>query len=412
MDYTKKRWITLAATIPLAICFGLYYAWSVFTVPLSEELDLSIAEVTVAFTICSGFSGIMIIVGGALYDKLGPRVVLTLGGLLFGGGFVLTGFTVSYIWLIVSYGIIFGFGLGVSYCIFLSNTANAFPEIRGTATGIVIAGYGSGAFIFAPLSNFLIDSYGVMSAFKILGIVVLVLVVVLAQFISKPPIGFIPRGWHPDNANDAIFQTIVDKNWKQILRDPLYYIIMGMVILSASAGLMVMGHGSAIAQSVAGVSPGVAAWIVGILAIANAFGGFIVPSISDRIGRSQALMYTFLLWAIVMAVLIFVKSGQIAFLTALMFAIGFCYGGCMGVYSSITTDCFGTKNSGTNLGFVFLGVVLGSIIGPLLAPLIISSTGSYTPAFIAASVFCLMGVSLALFSGHIIKKRKSIQKIS
>ncbi len=405
MDYTKKRWITLVSTVPLAICFGLFYAWSVFSLPLSEQLNLSVSEVTAAFTICSGFSGIMNIVGGALYDKLGPRFVLSIGGVFFAGGFVLTGFTNSYMWLIISYGIIVGFGLGVSYCTFLTNTANAFPDMRGTATGIVIAGYGSSAFIFAPLSNFLIDSFGVLNAFKILGIIIFVLIIILTQFIKKPPSGFIPDGWHPDKAGKAIFQTKIDKDWKQMLRDPLYYLIMGMVVFSCASGLMVMGHASAIAQSIAGVTPGVAAWIVGIMAISNACGRFIIPAVSDRIGRSRALMFAFMLWALVMIGLILVKPGQIIFMIINMLIIGFCYGGSMGVFPSITTDSFGTKNSGTNFGFVFMGVVFGSIIGPMLAAIVESSTGSYTAAFIAGTFICLMGFVFAIFAGRIIKNR-------
>lgn len=405
MDYIEKRWITLICTVPLAICFGSFYAWSVFSIPLSEKLGLSVAAVTVAFSICSGCSGIMNIVGGALYDRLGARFALSIGGILFAGGYVLTGFTNSYIWLIVSYGILVGCGLGVGYCTFLTNTANAFPEMRGTATGIVIAGYGSGAFVFAPLSNFLIDSFGVLNAFKILGIIVFVLIVILAQFIRKPPAGFVPEGWHPDKANKVIFQTRVDQNWKQMLRDPLYYMITGMIIFSTSAGLMVMGHGSAIAQSIADVTPAVAAWIVGIVSIANACGRFLIPTVSDRIGRSRALMFAFLLWAAVMIALVLVKPGQVTFLTILMLAMGFCYGGSMGVFPAITTDSFGTKNSGTNFGFVFIGVVFGSIIGPTLASLVIDHTGKYTFAFLSAALLCIIGVVFAALAGRMIKSR-------
>ena len=404
MDYTKSRWITLICTIPISICIGSFYAWSVFAIPLSEELGISVTRVTVAFTISSGFSGIMNIVGGALYDRYGSRFVLSVGGIFFAIGYFLTGLSSSLAWLLIVYGIAVGFGLGTSYCTFVTNIANAFPDKRGFATGIILGGYGSGAFIFAPLGNFLIENYGVLNAFKILGVIIFLIIIVLVQFVKTPPRGFKPSSWHPEKNNNVIVQTKIDKDWKHMLRDPLYYMILGMLVIATTSGLMIMGHGSAIAQSIAGASPALAAWMVGLVSIANACGRFLVPTISDKIGRSNALIFIYILASIAMAVLTLLKPGQLILLTIIMLIIGFCYGGNMGVFPAMTTDSFGTKYSGTNFGFVFTGTLFGSIIGPTLASLVKSQTGSYTIAFLVASMLCVVGAVLAYLAGRKVKK--------
>jgi len=399
MNYTKKRWITLVSTIPISICIGSFYAWSVFAIPLSEELGVSVAAVTIAFTLSSSMSGIMNIFGGMMYDKYGPRLVLSISGVFFAAGFFLTGFSGSLIWLYISFGIINGMGLGVAYCTFLMNTASFFPDIRGKATGIVICGYGSGAFVFSPLANHLIENHGVLTAFKTVGIIVLIVVIIMAQFISRPPVGFRPEGWDPEKNNKSIVQTKTDKNWKQMLRDPLYYMIFGMVVITVSAGLMIMGHASAIVQYISGANAAKAAWIVGLISIANACGRFLWPTLSDSIGRSRTLATIFLIAAVAIISLDFVKEGQLVILTIIMLFTGFCYGGGMAIFPSITTDSFGTKNSGMNFGFVLLGTTFGSFIGPTLASVVKDTTGSYSMAFTIGAILCLFGLVLAIITG-------------
>ena len=409
MNYSNKRWITLISTIPISISIGSFYAWSVFSIPLSEELGVSVAAVTVAFTLSSGVGGIMNIAGGFAYDRYGPRLVLTVGGILFALGVILTGFSDSLLWLYLSFGLINGMGLGISYCTFLMNTADGFPDRRGMATGIIICGYGSGSFVFAPLGNYLIENYGVLNAFKIWGVIVLVVTVIMAQFIKKPPDNFRPDGWNPEDTSKSIIQITKDMNWRQMLKDPLYYLILGMMTITTTAGLMIMGHASAITQTLSGVNASTAAWIVGIVSVINAGGRFIWPTLSDKAGRSRTLAIIYLLSAAAIISLVFVQPGQIAFLSIIMFLIGFGYGGSMGIFPSITTDSFGTKNSGVNFGLVLLGSTFGSFIGPTLASVAQETTGSYFIAFTAASALCLVGFILALISGRLIKARQTYQ---
>lgn len=413
MEFSKRRWLDLTLTVPISISVGYFYAWSVFALPLSKELSLSLTTVTVAFTLSSGISGIMNIFGGIIYDKYGARLAFTLGGILFSFGIFIAGFSQSAIWLYLSYGILLGMGLGVVYCTFLMNTAKSFPDRPGFATGLVIAAYGSGSFIFAPLGNYLTECFGVLNAFKIFGIVFFIIIVLLAQFISRVPVSFnIPSAKFnkkekssEENVIESEVYSVKGYHWKEVLKTPLYYVLLGMVTIATSAGLMIMSHGSAIAQTIAGVNPATAAWIIGIVSIFNAIGRFLWASISDILGRSETLALIFVFFALVTFSLNFVREGQVGLLTILMILTGFSYGGAMSVFPSLTTDSFGTANSGTIFGFVFLGVTVGSFIGPTLASFAISFEGSYRGAFVIAGGLCILGAFLSLLSKKISKPR-------
>ncbi|NPV74216.1 MAG: MFS transporter [Pelotomaculum sp.] len=170
MKLESKRWLILIASVIINLCIGSGYAWSVFAKPMVALLGATAAAVAMAFTICNSVSPVTMITGGRLVDKFGPKWVIFGGAFLFGGGILLTGYTKSLTWLYLSYGILAGFGMGFIYSCTIANTVKFFPDKRGLVAGIATAGYGTGSIVVAPVANWLITNYGVLAAFKILGI--------------------------------------------------------------------------------------------------------------------------------------------------------------------------------------------------------------------------------------------------
>jgi OFA family oxalate/formate antiporter-like MFS transporter len=221
---SMNRWVVLLCSVIINLCIGSNYAWSVFQTPLIDVFHWSTSQTSLVFTISSGVVPFAMIVAGSLQDKIGPTRVLFVGGLLFGAGVIGAGFTTSLSVLYATHGVIVGIGIGTIYACTVANTVKFFPDRRGLASGLVVAGFGSGAALFAPLAASLIQSYGVLAAFRILGTGYLILIPVLALFIQAAPPGYAPLGWTPPARSNNL-ATAADKNWRQMLRDPRFYVL-------------------------------------------------------------------------------------------------------------------------------------------------------------------------------------------
>jgi OFA family oxalate/formate antiporter-like MFS transporter len=389
-----NRWVVLVSSVIINVCIGSNYAWSVFQKPLIDMFHWSTSQTSLVFTISSGVVPLAMIVAGNIQDKIGPTKVLFVGGLLFGAGVIGAGFTTSLGVLYSTYGIIGGIGIGTIYACTVANTVKLFPDRRGLASGLVAAGFGSGAALFAPLSASLVDWYGVLAAFKILGTGYLILIPVLAMFIKAAPVGYVPAGWTPP-AKSNNPTTGTDKNWKQMLSDPKFYILWCVYAIGTVSGLMIIAHASPFGQEIIKITPQTAAIAITFLALANTGGRIFWGWVSDKVGRFNTVMMMFVLGGLVMLVLPTI-SGLIAFVMVLI-VIGLCFGGFMGIYPSITADTFGSKNLGMNYGVMFTAFGIAAFIGPRLAATVKEvHQGDYTYAFLIAAALSLVGIALTL----------------
>lgn len=387
-----NRWVILTASVIINVCIGSNYAWSVFQKPLIDVFHWSTSATSLVFTISSGVVPLAMIIAGKIQDQIGPTKVVFAGGLLFGVGVIGAGFTASLGWLYVTYGIIGGLGIGTSYACTVANTVKFFPDRRGLAAGLVAAGFGSGAALFAPLSAALTDAFGVLTAFKILGCGHLILIPVLALFVKAAPPGYAPAGWTPP-ARSLHSAATADKNWKQMVSDPRFFLLWCVYVIGTVSGLMIIAHASPIGQEVIKITPRAAAVAVGVLALANTGGRIFWGWVSDKIGRLPTVVAMFVLGGIAMLTLPQV-SGLIGFIAVLV-VIGLCFGGFMGIFPSITADNFGAKNLGMNYGVMFTAFGFAAFVGPRLAATMKELCGGdYTYAFLIAAALSAVGIVL------------------
>lgn len=202
-ELTKKRWLVLFASCLINLCIGSLYAWSVFAGPMAAHLselsgkELTAADLSIVFSIGNAFGFITMIGGGYLYQKIGPKWVILIGGILFGSGFVVCGFASNIGMLIIGYGLLSGLAMGLAYGCTISNSVRFFPDKAGLIGGIATASYGISSVIIPPIANTLIHQTGVSEAFIIFGIVIIGIVGVFSQLIVKCPADYIPDGWTP-----------------------------------------------------------------------------------------------------------------------------------------------------------------------------------------------------------------------
>lgn len=121
------------------------YAWSIFATPMASYLSqitgvsLTAGSLAIVFTITNSVGPITMITGGRINDKFGPKKVIFVGGLLFGGGMILSGFATGLGFLVFAYGILTGLGIGMVYGCTISNSIKFFPDKRGLEAAITAA---------------------------------------------------------------------------------------------------------------------------------------------------------------------------------------------------------------------------------------------------------------------------------
>jgi OFA family oxalate/formate antiporter-like MFS transporter len=393
-DRLPNRWGIAVAAVIMQICLGAVYGWSVFKIPLMRAERWSETQVQLNFTLAIFFLGVGTIIGGMWQDRVGPRKVATLAGLIYGVGYMLAGVSATHHsldGLYAAYGVLTGIGMGMGYICPVATLVKWFPERRGLMTGVAVCGYGAGALIMSPVAAREILAYGVPATFWSLGMAYLVLVVAAAQFYANPPQGWRPAGWEPRSAV-AKAATTYDYTVREAMATWQFWLLWAMLFLNVSAGIMIISQASPMAQQLVGMTPVAAAGMVGLISIFNGTGRVFWAWVSDHLGRARVY---FLLYAI--QVIIFFSLPRIHNLTwfsAAFALIGLCYGGGFGTMPSFTADFFGAKFMGGIYGIILLAWGAAAIPSPIMAAHLHQATGRFdTALYVIAGV---MLVSLVL----------------
>ncbi len=386
-----KRWGIALAAILVQMALGAVYAWSVFRVPLSKLFHSTISEVTLTFTIAIFVLGFAAFFGGLWLNRVGPRVVLLTGGLLYGGGIFLASFSSGLPWLYLTYGVIGGIGLGFGYIVPISVLVKWFPDRRGLMTGVAVGGFGAGALVTAPVATRLIQTVGVLHTFAYLGIAYLIVTCAAGWFMTNPPAGWLPEGWKP-GLIEKTQRASKDFTLGEALKTWQWWALWLLLFLNTSAGISIISQEAPMFQELAKVTAIVAAGMVGIVSIGNAVGRVFWAWASDWITRRATFLAMYLLQAGLFWFLIMFHS--VTGLTVITFIILMCYGGGFGTMPAFAADYFGAKNVGPIYGLMLTAWGFASAFGPLMIAHVRQSTGSYTSGLHA--IAATMAISLVL----------------
>lgn len=387
-----NRWGIAAAGFLMQMALGAVYAWSVFRTPLAKQFHWSIEDVTFTFTVSIFVLGVAAFFGGLWLNKKGPRVVALTGGFLYGLGVFLASFSANKLWwLYLSYGVIGGTGVGFSYIVPIAVLVKWFPDRRGLITGIAVGGFGAGALVTAPIATRLIQSVGVLHTFAYLGIAYLVVTVATGYFMQSPPANWKPNGWEPSRTQSAQ-RAARDYTLGRALKTWQWWALWTLLFLNTSAGISIISQESPMFQEIAKASVIVAAGMVGIASIGNAFGRIFWAWVSDAITRR----WTFVVMFVVQVGLFWLLPGlsSVAILAVVSFIILMCYGGGFGTMPAFAADYFGSKNVGPIYGLMLTAWGTASAFGPLLIAYMRQSSGSYTSGIHV--IACVMAVSAVL----------------
>jgi len=378
-----NRWSVVFGAVLLQVCLGAIYSWSLFNQPLMDKYGWTNEQVFMTYSIAIFIFAFSTMFSGRLQDKIGPRKVATIGGLLYGGGLILASFATSLPMLYISYGVLGGAGVGFAYVCPLSTCVKWFPERKGFITGIAVGAFGGGSLVFKSLIQYFLGTAGVSQTFLYLGIIYLLLVVTGAQFLKLPDQVIVKTASSPLSRADLTVG--------QMLKQKSFYFIWIMFMLGCMPGLLVIGLAKDIGIEVVGLDPLVAANAVGLIALFNAGGRLAWGTISDRLGRIEVVLIMFVLTALSLVILALFPLNLALFFICLA-GIACSFGGFLALFPTITGEFFGMKNIGANYGIVYQAYGVAAILGPILK----KSSSGFTQTFIIAACCALAGVVLAV----------------
>ena len=390
-----RGWTVVLAALGVNLIIGSLYAWSVMGKALAGQWHWTKTQAMLPFAMCTASFAVTMIFAGRWQDKVGPRYVTMFGGIIFGLGMVLSSFVHTYVPMLITFGLVGGMGIGLGYSATTPPSIKWFrPARKGLITGIVVSGVGLAAVYMSPLTNYLLHKTSIQQTFLILGIGTIVLVSLLAQFLTNPPAGYVPAPAAATTASQAKPAPVARRelDWHEMLRTGQFYQLWLMFVLSASAGLLIIGNITLIAQDQ------VPKWdkaflLVMVVAIFNTCGRFLSGFLSDRIGRTNTMVLAFVLQAINMFMFIQYKTpGLLLFGSAFT---GLCYGTIFTLFPAATADFYGVRNLGVNYGSLFTAFGVAGVTGSVLGGRVRDLFGSYTYAFITCGVMLLLGAVLA-----------------
>jgi MFS transporter, OFA family, oxalate/formate antiporter len=401
------RWLQLFIGI-LCMCMiaNLQYGWTLFVGPITTKFGWSKAAIQVAFTVFVLTETWLVPVEGYLVDRFGPRLVVMVGGILCGIGWVWNSMADSLVSFYIA-AAISGVGAGAVYGTCVGNALKWFPDRRGLAAGLTAAGFGAGsALTILPISA-IIKANGYQDAFLYFGIGQ-GLIVFLASFAMTDP-GHVR--WASPSKKAAtpsrspnVQQTKVDFAPLQILTRPTFWVMYVMFVMVAAGGLMATAQLAPIAKdfkidavpvTLIGLTLPALTFALSLDRILNGLTRPFFGWVSDHIGRENTMLIAFGLEACTIMLLFYYGSDPVMFvlLTALVF---FGWGEIYSLFPSTTTDTFGAKFAAANAGLMYTAKGTAALLVPW-ANVLKEATGSWHAVFVTAAVLNAIAALLAIF---------------
>ena len=375
------------------ICIGAMFTYGVFFKNFQEDFGWSRAMISGASSLTYLMMGSVGMLSGALNDRIGPRIILTVSGFCVGLGYLLLS-QLSEPWqLYIFYGILVGIGFSTHDVITLSSVARWFDKRRGMMTGLVKVGTGAGQLLFPLVATITIGIVGWRQAYLILGSMCLVVLILLAQPMKRDPqeMDLCPDGdpntdgTCPVNIHARSFSLGTAMHTQQfwficIAEFAVFFCLFTTIV-------HIIPHARDL-----GLAAQTAAAVLSTIGGVSMLGRLVMGWAIDRIGGKRSLVVCLILLNTSLVLLL--VAGDIGMLFIFAILYGFAHGGLFTVISPTVAELFGTGSHGALFGLIWFCGTLGGSIGPWLTGYLFDTTGSYQIAFLLLILFGLIGLAL------------------
>jgi MFS transporter, OFA family, oxalate/formate antiporter len=403
-----NRWFQLVASlIAMIMIANLQYSWTLFVRPIQQGNGWKLSDVQWAFTLFVLCQTWVQPLEGWLIDRMGPRIFISLAGVLCGAGWAGLGFATTVPMLYACYALA-GIGAALVYGGSIGSALKWFRERRGLASGIMAAGFGGGTALFIPVIASTIQSHGYRTAFLWTGVLQGIVILAVAQVLrhpqkdaSAPAVG----GRGATGIGTHHFTTA------EMLRTPQFYVLYVMFVFMSTGGLLVTAQAGPMAQAW-GLTAAALTLAASLSPIANAVSRIFWGWASDRIGRETTMIVAFGLQAI--CLLLVLSLGRIsgAWFALTLVLVYFTWGEIFALFPSTSADYFGSRHATSNYGVLYTAKGVAAIIGGGLAALLFEHDGSWSVAFYGSAALALAAAVLALMLRASASPAKAAQTVA
>ncbi|HEG42890.1 MAG TPA: MFS transporter, partial [Phycisphaerales bacterium] len=164
-------WRVTFAGMGINLALGILYTWSVISKRIPAEWGWNEDDKSLPYMFACLIFSLVMVPAGRMQDLIGPRVVASIGGILVGLGFIVASMSTSVFGFVFGFGVLAGAGIGFGYASATPAAVKWFPPAKtGMIAGIVVSGFGLASVYAAPLTKWLIASFGFETAILVLGI--------------------------------------------------------------------------------------------------------------------------------------------------------------------------------------------------------------------------------------------------
>lgn len=397
----KKRRIYLATGIFTMLFSGVLYAWSILKIPFKADFNWSDSVLAFNFTLTMCFFCLGAFFGSLICKKIGVKITLVVSGALVGIGFVTTGLlsaNTPYL-LYITYAILAGTGIGISYNVVVSTVNSWFPDKKGFCSGCLMMGFGTSTLLLGKVISTLFENknIGWSKAYIILGIVVAFVVLLSALILKKPSADEkLPSPKAKKSVQKESFET-KDFTTKEMLKTFTFWRAFIFMALITAVGNSVISFARDLVISVAAPED-LATTLVGVLSVFNGIGRILTGAVYDAAGRKKTMLASNILTIIAATLtLVAVSTSSLPLCIIGLCLTGLSYGSCPTMTSAFTASFYGTKFFSTNYSLTNFNLIIASFIATFSNSLLIS-TGGYTAPFVMLLVLsiCALGLNFTI----------------
>lgn len=390
-------WLIIICGCTIALlAFGPRSAMGFFQLPMLADTGWDRTTFGLAMALQNLLWGISQPIFGALADKYGAWRTLSIGGVLYAIGLLMMALPWSPMMLHIGGGVLVGVGVGAgSFGIILAAFArNTAPEQRSLVFGFGTAAGSAGMFIFAPVSQGLIETVGWSDALIWMSLLMLAI-----------PVLAIPlRGNAADSpASQNEFQQTVAEALREAFTHQSYILLVAGFFVCGFHVAFIAAHFPAYLSDI-GIEAKYAVLSVALIGFLNIFGSLASGVLGQK--YSKPMMLVLLYFGRSVAITLFILTPPTPTSVILFsIALGFLWLSTVAPTNALVAVMFGTRHLGLLGGLVFFSHQIGSFLGVWLGGYIYDSVGSYDPVW-------WIGIALGLFAAvvHWPIKEQAVQR--
>jgi MFS family permease len=369
--------LLLIAGAIMVLTMGARQSQGLFVSPLNSSTGLGIVAISFAMAVGQFVWGASQPVFGAIADRYGPTRVVILGGVLLAAGMAATPFVHSEWALMLTLGVLAAAGAGAgSFSILIGATAVRLPpEKRAFASGFINAGGSFGQFLFAPLNQALIATFGLVTAMMTTAAAALA-TIPLAAALGRIPAQPASSGSVAGGASRAQAADIGLREQLRIAaRDRNYWFLHAGFFTCGFHIAFLITHLPGEVQ-LCGMSASVAATSIAIIGLANIAGSLTAGVLGNQYRMKMLLFCTYFARAVAIAVYLMApKTPQTFYAFAMV--LGFTWLSTVPPTAGLVGKLFGVRYLATLFGLTLLSHQIGGFFGAWLGGIALANTGSY-----------------------------------